>query len=124
MRQRNNTGDQVEERDGLVRFLGRKSELINVGGQKVLPIEVENVLLEAPNIREAAVYAAPHPLMGQVVAARVSLVEPEEEGALTLRLRRYCRERLAKFKVPMRIEIAAGEDMANARYKKSRRAVE
>lgn len=119
-----NTGDQVEERDGLVRFQGRKSELINVGGQKVLPIEVENVLLEAPNIREAAVYAAPHPLMGQVVAARVSLVEPEEESALTLRLRRYCRERLAKFKVPMRIEIAAGEDMANARYKKSRRAVE
>ena len=102
----------------------RKAELINVGGQKVLPIEVENVLLEAENVREASVYGAPHPLLGQVVAARVSLAAPEEEEEMALRLRRHCRERLAKFKVPMRIEAVAGDSLANARFKKSRRAGE
>src|SRR4029077_12255483 len=100
-----NTGDIVEEQDGLIRFLGRSSEVINVGGQKVFPTEVEAALLEADNIADATVYGVPHPLLGHAVAARLALNAPEEAKAVADRLRSHCRQRLQKFKVPMRFEI-------------------
>lgn len=115
------TGDQVEMKDGYVRFLGRKSELINVGGKKVYPIEVENVLMEAPNINSATVFGKAHPIMGQVVHAQISLIEPEEPVAVTERLRAYCNERLAQFKVPIRFAIVNEADHHNSRFKKVRR---
>ena len=115
------TGDEVEMKDGFVRFLGRKSELINVGGKKVYPIEVENVLMEAANINSVTVFGKSHPIMGQVVNAQISLVEPEESAAVTERLRAYCNERLAKFKVPIRFTIVNEADHHNSRFKKIRR---
>lgn len=114
------TGDQVEMKDGFVRFLGRKSELINVGGKKVYPIEVENVLMEAPNIKSATVFGKVHPIMGQVVYAQISLIEPEEPVAVTERLRAYCNERLAQYKVPIRFSIINEDDHHNSRFKKIR----
>jgi acyl-CoA synthetase (AMP-forming)/AMP-acid ligase II len=115
------TGDQVDTKDGFVRFLGRKSELIKVGGKKVYPIEVENVLMEAANINSATVFGKPHPIMGQVVHAQISLDEPEESAAVTERLRAYCNERLAQFKVPIRFTIVDEADHHNSRFKKVRR---
>jgi long-chain acyl-CoA synthetase len=115
------TGDQVEMKDGFVRFLGRKSELINVGGKKVYPIEVENVLMEAANINSATVFGKTHQIMGQVVYAQISLVEPEEPTAVTERLRAYCNERLALYKVPTRFTIVSEADHHNSRFKKVRR---
>jgi acyl-coenzyme A synthetase/AMP-(fatty) acid ligase len=117
-----NTGDLVEERDGLIRFLGRVSEIINVGGQKVFPTEVETVLLDAPNVTDATVFGVRHPLLGQAVCARVSLAESEAESALSDRLRQHCLARLAKFKVPLRFEIAQLSAQATERAKKRRTA--
>jgi acyl-CoA synthetase (AMP-forming)/AMP-acid ligase II len=114
------TGDQVEMKDGFVRFLGRKSELINVGGKKVYPIEVENVLMGASNINSATVFGKVHPIMGQVVYAQISLIEPEEPVAVTERLRAYCNERLAQYKVPIRFTIINEDDHHNSRFKKIR----
>lgn len=114
------TGDQVEEKDGLIRFLGRKREVINVGGQKVFPIEVETVLLRAANVAEATAYGVSLPLLGQVVAARVSLLEPEEMSAAIDRLREHCRQHLAKFKIPMRFEVGSSCDQTSTRFKKIR----
>jgi acyl-CoA synthetase (AMP-forming)/AMP-acid ligase II len=114
------TGDLVEERDGMIRVIGRLSEAINVGGQKVFPAEVETVLLEADNIAGAVVSGTAHALLGQAVTAKVSLVEPEEPSILSSRLRRHCRERLAKFKVPMRFEVVDSRDLATERGKKRR----
>jgi long-chain acyl-CoA synthetase len=116
------TGDLVEQRDGLVRFLGRVSEVINVGGQKVFPTEVEEVLLLAGNVADATVHAVPHPVLGQAVAARVTLLEPEERNAMVRRLQDHCRDRLQKFKVPMRFEVVGMAEQANARAKKRRPA--
>jgi len=115
-----NTGDLVEERNGMYRFLGRKSEIINVGGQKVFPSEVESVLLEAPDIVEATVYGRSHPLLGQAVAARVSTTTGEDPDTLTQRLRTFCKEHLTKFKVPMSFEIVEADVQANDRAKKRR----
>ena len=114
------TGDQVEVKGEYLRFLGRKSEIINVGGQKVFPVEVETVLLQDSNVREATVYGVKHPLMGQVVHARISLHQPEEPEVLTERLRRLCLAQLTKYKVPMRFVIVDEDAQHGARFKKLR----
>ena len=114
------TGDQVEVKGEYLRFLGRRSEIINVGGQKVFPIEVETVLLQDPNVSEATVYGVKHPLMGQVVHARLSLYINEEQSALTERLRKLCLAQLASYKMPMRFMIVADDVMHGARFKKLR----
>lgn len=114
------TGDHVEVRGDYMRILGRKTEMINVGGQKVLPIEVENVLLQADGIREATVYGSKHPLMGQVVMARVSLYSQEDPQVLSERLRAHCLSRLAKYKIPVRFVIVDESEQHNERFKKLR----
>src|SRR6266478_1754084 len=72
-----NTGDSVEVDGEWLRILGRKSEIINVGGEKVYPAEVESVLHELDNIRDVAVIGRANPISGQVVLARVVLGDPE-----------------------------------------------
>jgi long-chain acyl-CoA synthetase len=115
------TDDMVEVKGDMLRFLGRRTELINVGGQKVYPVEVETVLLEAGNIEEVTVYGQDHPILGKVPVARVSLAEPEDAHALSLRLRRHCQERLARFKVPMRFNVVTSDAQRGNRFKKMRK---
>ena len=115
------TGDQVEVRGEYMRILGRESEVINVGGQKVFPIEVETVLLQDKNISEATVFGAKHPVMGQVVHARVSLQRPEDPEALTERLRGLCLRGLARYKMPVRFLIVSDEVQSGGRFKKVHR---
>jgi acyl-CoA synthetase (AMP-forming)/AMP-acid ligase II len=113
------TGDRVEQRGEYLRILGRESEEINVGGQKVFPAEVETALLEAGNVDDATVYGEAHKLMGAVVMARVRLHEPEDPADLRARLRKHCLARLAPYKVPVRFHITQDEQH-NKRYKKQR----
>ena len=114
------TGDQVEVRDGYMRFLGRNSEIINVGGKKVFPVEVETVLLAAENVSEASVSGLRHPLLGQVVQAHISIDQAEEYDVLRERLREFCLERLARYKVPMHFVVIAKEEQHSRRFKKNR----
>jgi acyl-CoA synthetase (AMP-forming)/AMP-acid ligase II len=114
------TGDHVEVRGDYVRFLGRKSEVINVGGKKVYPVEVETVLLQAENVRNATVFAGSNSLLGQVVHARISLAEVEDPVRLSERLRTFCYARLAKYKVPVRFIIVDEAQQHSARFKKLR----
>jgi len=100
-----NTGDEVEVDGDWIRIKGRRSELINVGGQKVFPQEVENVIAQLDNIADVTVFGEPHALMGNVVACRVNLVAPEDPRALKTRLRKHCREHIAEFKIPVKVEI-------------------
>lgn len=113
------TRDRVEVDGDFIRITGRESELINVGGEKVHPAEVENILLRAGNIRDATVAARASPVMGSVVVATVSLIEAEEPGALRGRLDRFCRERLEPYKVPALFKIA-DEPLHSPRFKKIR----
>lgn len=69
-----------------LRFLGRQTEIINVGGQKVYPAEVENVLLEMDNIADATVFGEPNALLGRVVVTRLVLSDPEDPEALKKRV--------------------------------------
>jgi long-chain acyl-CoA synthetase len=114
-----NTGDSVEVDGEWLRILGRKSEIINVGGEKVYPAEVESVLHEVDNIRDVAVIGRANPISGQVVFARVVLGDPEPIDQVLKRIRRHCRGRLEPFKVPASIELR-DEPLHGDRFKKMR----
>ncbi|MBT7484966.1 MAG: long-chain fatty acid--CoA ligase, partial [Rhodospirillales bacterium] len=77
-------------------------------------------LMQLPNIRNAAVEARPHPIMGQVVQARVSLIEPEDPADLSERLRLECNKTMARYKVPVRFVVVEDETLHSARFKKLR----
>ncbi|MFT3707503.1 MAG: fatty acid--CoA ligase family protein [Archangium sp.] len=115
-----NTQDAVEVEGEWLRVLGRVSDLINVGGQKVYPAEVEGVLMQMDNVADVAVYGEKNPLTGQFVAARVNLKEPEALDVFKKRLRAFCREKLAAYKIPVRIELTE-EKQFSARFKKTRK---
>ena len=114
-----NTGDLVEVKGEYIRFLGRATEVINVGGQKVYPAEVENVLMEIPNVRDVTVSSAPNPITGNIVVARFNLIEPEGFAPFRKRVREFCRGRLDPFKIPARMEIVQN-DQFSGRFKKMR----
>lgn len=116
-----NTQDAIERDGEWLRFLGRTSEIINVGGQKVYPAEVESVLLELDNVADATVRGEPNPIIGQCVVARVNLRAPEPAAAFTSRMRRFCRGRLAPYMIPMKVELVDSEQF-NARCKRMRQA--
>jgi long-chain acyl-CoA synthetase len=114
-----NTQDVVEVEGDYLRIIGRNSELINVGGEKVHPIEIENVLLQLDNIRDATVFAKSNPVTGQVVAVKITPIAPEDPEALKRRVRAFCKDRLERFKVPATIEIV-DTDHYGDRFKKLR----
>lgn len=114
------TGDCVETDGEYLRFLGRESDIVNVGGQKVFPAEVEAVIREMDNVRDVSVMGERNPILGQVVAARVQLIEDEPAAALRTRLKKFVGARLEAFKVPARIEITA-DSQVSSRFKQIRR---
>jgi acyl-CoA synthetase (AMP-forming)/AMP-acid ligase II/acyl carrier protein len=82
-------------------LVGRSREVINRGGEKITPREVDEVLLEHPAVAEAVTFAAPHPTLGEDVAAAVVL-RPRAK-ATAKQLRRYAKARLAAFKIPRQV---------------------
>ena len=102
-----NTGDAVLVDGDYFRILGRASEMIAVGGAKVVPAEIESVLIEAPNVADVVCFGERDRFLGARIVSKVLLREPEDPDALRERLRAYCLGRLERFKVPVRFEIVA-----------------
>jgi acyl-CoA synthetase (AMP-forming)/AMP-acid ligase II len=96
------TGDQgMLDADGYLALTGRLKELINRGGEKISPLEIDDVLLRHPAVAEALAFAAPHRTLGEEVHAAVVLKAPASESEL----RAYCQAYLAEFKIPRQIHI-------------------
>jgi acyl-CoA synthetase (AMP-forming)/AMP-acid ligase II len=96
------TGDQgYLDADGYLVLTGRIKELINRGGEKIAPREIDEVLLAHPCIAEAVAFGVPHPTWGEEVAAAVVLREPQTEAELLA----YCKDRLADYKRPKKFYI-------------------
>lgn len=114
------TGDRVEVDGEYVRFLGRRSDIINVGGQKVSAHEVEEVILRDGNVLEVSAYGVPNELLGEVIVAEVSLKDPEGKAEATKRLKTLCKENLSRLKVPARFRIVDAANQHNLRFKKIR----
>lgn len=115
------TGDAVEVDGEYIRILGRKSELINVGGEKVYPAEVESVLQTMDGVEDVAVRGESHPITGQIVTARIKLSTGESRAEFRSRMMAFARGKLDRFKIPQKFELVDAT-MHGARYKKMRGA--
>ncbi len=114
------TGDSVIQEGEYYRILGRVTEIINVGGQKVYPAEVEKVLAEIPGFIDVAVTGEPHLLMGNVVVATVQVAESIPASEAKRRILAHCRGRLQPFMIPAKVKVVT-ESLVNSRFKKVRR---
>jgi len=96
------TGDQgAFDPEGYLSLTGRLKEIINRGGEKISPLEVDAVLLAHPNIAQVVCFAVPHPKLGEDIAAAVV---PTDGAALDPQtVRAFAAERLADFKVPRQV---------------------
>ncbi len=98
------TGDQgTIDEEGYLRLTGRLKELINRGGEKISPLEVDEVLSAHPAVAQALTFALPHDKLGEEVAAAVVL--REGASATERELRDFCARRLADFKVPRKVVL-------------------
>ena len=98
------TGDQGRlDSEGYLFLTGRFKEIINRGGEKISPREIDELLMIHPAVAQAVTFSVPNPLLGEEVAAAVVL---REHAAVTAReLREFAAERLADFKVPRQVVI-------------------
>lgn len=98
------TGDQgVIDENGYLSLTGRLKEIINRGGEKIMPREIDEALMDHPAVKQAVAFAVPHPVLGEDVAAAVVLQDSVSTAAQELR--RFLIERLAAFKVPSQVVI-------------------
>ena len=113
------TGDLVELKDDFYKIIGRQSEIINVGGEKVFPQEVENIIMQIDDIEDVLVFSEKNTLVGNIVCAKIkyngNLPHPEMKKNIKL----YCRNKLENFKIPVKIYFVDNSFESN-RFKKYR----
>ena len=98
------TGDQaVMDSEGYVTITGRLKEIINRGGEKIAPLEVDDVLMDHPAVSQAVTFAMPHASLGEDVAAAIVLRDGADAGRREIR--DFAATRLAAFKVPRQIVV-------------------
>jgi long-chain acyl-CoA synthetase len=116
-----NTGDSVEVDGEYLKILGRTSEIINVGGEKVYPAEVESVIHEMSAVAEVTVYGEKNPITGNIVCAKVRVLSgvDMDPKAFVSKLKMHCRERMQAFKVPVKVSLESNEQYSG-RFKKMR----
>jgi acyl-CoA synthetase (AMP-forming)/AMP-acid ligase II len=113
------TGDIVElAGDDYLKIIGRCSDIINVGGQKVFPAEVESVLMQHPEVLDCAVYGEKNAITGNVVVADVVLSNNEKDTPSNLR--KFCRTKLEPYKIPVKFKTMDSIQFNN-RFKKMRK---
>jgi long-chain acyl-CoA synthetase len=114
------TGDSVEVKDDYFKILGRNSEIINVGGEKVFPQEVENVILEIPEIEDVIVFSESNSLTGKIVCAKIRYIGSETRSVVVKKVKTHCRSKLESFKIPIKISLVENT-FESDRFKKNRR---
>ena len=105
-----NTGDIVKvDNDGFLMVIGRINEIINVGGLKVMPTEIEKVLMEFDGVFDCIVYGEFNALTGQMVSSKIVLDNSKflnlNEINLKKCIKNYCSSKLDKYKVPVKINF-------------------
>ena len=112
------TGDLVEVDGEYIKIIGRSKEVINVGGQKVLPSEVESIILEMEEISDCMVYGEKNAITGQTVVCDVVLNKKIEN--IKKRVRVFCKDRLDAYKIPTKVNVVDKTNFSD-RFKKIRR---
>ncbi|EHR0430327.1 long-chain fatty acid--CoA ligase, partial [Campylobacter jejuni] len=113
------TGDLVEvineNGEEYIKIIGRNKEIINVGGEKILPQEVEGIIFQIPFIHDCLVY-------GQSVCLKVVLTKEKNINSLELKkeIRLFCKDKLASYKIPTKVDIVESLEVSK-RFKKARK---
>ena len=120
-----NTEDRVlDEGNGYLRILGRESEIINVGGEKVYPQEIENILLKCKGVNDSRVYKERHEILGEYIVAEVIFNNKFSKNLKnSIYLRKFCEKELPKYKIPSKFKLKNMRDIVNNRYKKIRNLI-
>jgi len=113
------TGDEVLQKGDYIKILGRKTEIINVGGEKVYPQEVENIILEMNDVIEVVVYGEKNSIIGNIVCAKVVLLDKINKNNFIPKLKKYCVKRMKKYMIPVKINISE-DKLYGHRFKKTR----
>jgi acyl-CoA synthetase (AMP-forming)/AMP-acid ligase II len=113
------TGDLVERTSARVLFRGRKSEIINVGGVKVHPLKVEEIILRVPGVSAVRAYSAPNPITGQIVACDIELEEGADENAVRETAQHACLAALSRYEQPRRLRIVHRLERRNEKLVRS-----
>ena len=115
------TGDLVEEiEDGYLKIIGRGKEVINVGGEKALPAEVESVILSMEDIEDCMVYSEQNVITGQTVVCDVVCSKEFDKKELKKFIRTFCKDKLDNYKIPTKVNIVEKTNFSD-RFKKIRR---
>jgi acyl-coenzyme A synthetase/AMP-(fatty) acid ligase len=115
------TGDLVEETgDGYLKVKGRAAEIINVGGEKVLPLELESILVTSPRIADCVVFGRPNSITGQAVHVDVVPAGDISKAEMRRHIRDFLEGKVEPFKMPTKVSIVA-ETAVSARFKKDRK---
>ncbi len=113
-----NTHDIVQvDNDGYIKVVSRQSDIINVGGEKVNPLEIEQVLYDLDEIVDVIVYALPHKITGECVACDVILNKDLTNNLLRKKIIAISKERLSRFQIPTYIRIIQ-DIQASSRFKR------
>ena len=115
------TGDLVEVDGEYIKIIGRAKEIINVGGQKVLPAEIESMILEMEEISDCMVYGEKNAITGQTVVCDVVLNKNIEN--IKKRVRVFCKDRLDAYKIPTKVNVVDKTNFSD-RFKKIRKKIE
>ena len=99
------TGDLVEIRGERVYFVGRTDDIINVGGRKVSPLQVERVIRRVPGVAQTRVYARSSSLAGKLVAAEITVTPGAVPEDVREAIRQVARERLESQEIPRFIDV-------------------
>jgi len=117
------TGDLVEQTsDGFIKIVGRAKELINVGGEKVLPGEIESIIMEVESVVDCIVRGEKNAITGQMVCADIVLKEGCVFKEEKIKIKKHCIQKLDSYKVPVRIREVSSVEFTN-RFKKDRKIV-
>ena len=113
------TGDVVEQDGEYLRILGRDTDIINVGGQKVYPVEIETQLLEMPEIEDVAVYGEKNFLTGMIVCADIVARDRGDDKLFKAKIKAFCREKMQPYMIPVKINFS-DTALQSARMKRKR----
>jgi len=104
------TGDRVLQKGDFIKVIGRQSELINIGGEKIYPTEIENIVFELSFVKNVLAFGVPHNLLGNIVGLKIVLEENSQEKDMSRHQLRqeiwnFCKDKLPKFALPAYVEI-------------------
>jgi acyl-CoA synthetase (AMP-forming)/AMP-acid ligase II len=108
------TGDLIELRLGRVHFAGRKSEIINVAGSKVHPVEVERVIRAVPGVSDVRVFGKASSIAGELVACEIVAEKDDDQDSIKRSVMEACRSALASYQIPRLIKFVHAIDLSSA----------